>query len=123
MDKFVTECSGETYEDLLLDRNRYSQLGYYPALLINRSPVRIHHILDRNQKQKLNASTNLPQTGTLKNGWMHLRDKISNNYQCDCKHPFLCRDCGGTGRLGSIRSVLVQEKFEERNAEISCEYL
>lgn len=41
VDAFVGSCSGEVYESLMLDRNRFNQLGYYPALIINRSPVLI----------------------------------------------------------------------------------
>ena len=41
VDDFMRTCSGDLYESLILDRNRFGQLGYYPALLVNRSPVEI----------------------------------------------------------------------------------
>lgn len=35
-----SECSKEkVFEELLLDRNRFSQLNYYPAIIMNREPV------------------------------------------------------------------------------------
>lgn len=42
IDTFMTKCGGDIYESLLLDRNRFSQLGYYPAVVIDRQPVHIH---------------------------------------------------------------------------------
>jgi hypothetical protein len=39
LDSFMTKCSGDIYETLLLDRNRFSQLGYYPAAVLDRQPV------------------------------------------------------------------------------------
>lgn len=39
LDAFMTKCSGDTYETLLLDRNRFSQLGEYPIAVLDRQPI------------------------------------------------------------------------------------
>ena len=30
------ECKGAVFEDLLLDRNRFKQLNYYPSVIVHR---------------------------------------------------------------------------------------
>lgn len=39
VEKFMSTCSGDIYQELTLDRNRFSQLEAYPAALLNRQPV------------------------------------------------------------------------------------
>ena len=38
-DLFVRTCNGELYAQLNADRNRFGQLGYYPAVIVEHQPV------------------------------------------------------------------------------------
>lgn len=38
-DLFVRKCDGELYAQLNADRNRFGQLGYYPAVIVEHQPV------------------------------------------------------------------------------------
>lgn len=39
VDTFADKCKGDVFESLLLDRNRFSQIGTYPEVILNRQPV------------------------------------------------------------------------------------
>lgn len=39
LDDFMGKCKGDIYESLLLDRNRYTQLDGFPAVILDHQPV------------------------------------------------------------------------------------
>ena len=43
VDDFINKCEGDIYEALLLDRNRFSELGQFPAAILDRQPVHFLH--------------------------------------------------------------------------------
>lgn len=36
LEHFLRDCAGPIFGELLVDKNRFTEIGYYPAILIDR---------------------------------------------------------------------------------------